>query len=59
MFDATRLIRPAGSVAGVDRSIMCARSGALPPVILVMPVSANAPTWSARRVTTPENRPRP
>ena len=41
MFDATRLIRPAGTLGGAAISIMCAPIGAVPPIILVMPMSAS------------------
>ncbi|MGB0091408.1 MAG: hypothetical protein WBP81_02570 [Solirubrobacteraceae bacterium] len=32
---------PAGIVAGETRSIMCAPNGAVPPIILVIPMSAS------------------
>ena len=39
MFSATRLTFPGGTVPGTARSIMCAPSGALPPIIWVIPMS--------------------
>jgi hypothetical protein len=39
MFDTTRLTCPAGTVAGVTRSIMWPPNGAVPPIIWVIPMS--------------------
>ena len=40
-FDATTVICPAEIVVGETRSIICAPNGAVPPIILVIPMSAS------------------
>lgn len=47
MLEATRLICPAGAVAGTARSIMWAPIGAAPPMRWVMPMSARV-TFTVR-----------